>query len=145
MPLSLAVSMSETWRRLVRQSDKNRCNVCEASSINKARGRPAVRPYLPTAGLRRRLFGSDKHFARPLQSVGFVRRGLFPRHRHHRSDDSRHRDLCAEPVLWRRPGTVGRALPARTQPRGTGFRLIVDEKIPGPSKGGPLLNSEFIG
>jgi hypothetical protein len=36
MPLSLAVSMSETWRRLVRQSDKNRCNVCEASSINKA-------------------------------------------------------------------------------------------------------------
>jgi predicted ABC-type sugar transport system permease subunit len=78
------------------------------------RCRSAVRPYLPVAGICRRLSGSNQYFARALQSMGLVRRCLFPCHRHHRPDDSRHRDLRAEPILWRWSGTVSGALAART-------------------------------
>jgi ribose transport system permease protein len=73
--------------------------------------------------LRRRLPGSDHNSPRALQPLGRHRRGLFPRHRHHRPDHAGHPAVGDQRVQRRRADFGGDGIAAIARPRGDRHRL----------------------
>ena len=78
--------------------------------------------FLPPR-LRRRLPGRDHDSPRAFQPLGRNRRGLFPRHRHHRLDHAGHSAVGDQRVQRRRADFGGDGVAAIARPRGDRHRL----------------------